>query len=126
MLRSMALLLVVGLVCGCGAEPPRSGGRTAAYWAEVLKQNKVELRRKAATKLGPLILTDAAALPAVLDAIHDSDADVRARAFWALGVYCGPKAAEIVPVLREVCERELDPKAKEAATAALRKLNAGG
>src|SRR5271163_2700313 len=70
------------LICvfaGCKKEPPRSGGRTAGYWAEVLqKPDDVEERRKAATKLGPLILTDPASLPALLGAVKDPDPGVRA------------------------------------------------
>ena len=59
-------LLVCLIATGCKKdEPPRSGGRTASYWAETLQKtdngmDNVEERRKAATKLGPLILTDPA------------------------------------------------------------------
>jgi len=75
-------------VVGCSKSlPPQSGGRTASYWAEVLQQPDpdVELRRKAATKLGTLILMDPVAMPALLQALKDSDADVRSNAAdrWA-------------------------------------------
>src|SRR5271170_6849272 len=91
--RVIGVLIVVSLTCGCGAtETPRSGGKTVSYWAEVLKQDgNVDLRRKAAIKLGPLILIDKGALPALLEAVKDTDAEVRANAARSLGVYSGPK-----------------------------------
>jgi len=112
---------------GCGKKPgpPQSGGRTADYWAEVLRQPApdVVLRRKAATKLGTLILIDGAAMPALIDALRDSDAEVRANAARSLGVYSGPRGGEALPPLREILERDPDAKVRQAAAKAIEKLN---
>jgi hypothetical protein len=115
--------ILVCLFAGCKKEPPRSGGRTASYWAEVLgKPEDVEQRRKAATKLGPLILTDPAALPALLGAVKDADPGVRAAVARSLGIYSGPKAPEVLPALREL-EQDKEANVRAAATQAIKDLS---
>jgi HEAT repeat protein len=114
-----ALVLV-----GCGkTHTPTSGGRTASYWAEVLQKEEVELRRKAAAKLGPLILIDKAALPALLSAIKDSDAEVRSATARSLGIYTGSRAGEVLPALREMAKQDADTTVREAATKAIERLS---
>lgn len=120
----MGVLVVMCLHCGCSKNPPRSGGRTAGYWAEVLKQDNVELRRKAAVKLGPLVLIDDAAMPALVGALKDADAEVRADAARSLGVYSGSRGAEVLPALREVQQKDSNPKVRQAAAAAVEKISA--
>jgi HEAT repeat protein len=84
----------------------------------------VALRRKAATKLGTLVLLDPVALPALVGALTDADAEVRANAARSLGVYSGPRGGEVLPVLRELGERDPDAKVRQAAAAAVEKLAA--
>jgi HEAT repeat protein len=123
--RAVGLALLGCLVAGCGnAESVTSGGRTAAYWADVLEQqNKdVTLRRKAATKLGALILIDKAAFPAVLAALKDPDADVRGLAARSLGLYSGTKGGLALPALHALQEQERDKKVLEAVEKALVRL----
>ena len=111
------------LLTGCGKTyPPTSGGRTASYWAEVLRQPDVELRRKAAVKLGVLVLKDKAALPALMDALRDSDPEVRSGAARSLGVYTGPRGREVLPALRELEQRDADASVREAAGEAIKRL----
>ena len=96
----MGLAIVVCLLVGCGKTyPPTSGGRTASYWVEILQQpdTDVELRRRAADKLGSLILKDNAVMPALLGALKDADAEVRLAAIRSLTVYSGPRANEVLP-----------------------------
>jgi len=115
--------LTVSLV-GCGKQAPiTSGGRTASFWAEALQNSNVEARRKAAAKLGPLILIDKEALPALLDALKDADAQVRSRAAWCLGVYSAPKAHEVLPVLEEVRQQDKDVNVRDSAAKAIEKLS---
>src|SRR5579862_4100340 len=99
MSKYVLAIIFLALPCaGCGKKDPiTSGGRTASFWAEALQKPDVEMRRNAVTKLGPLILIDEAALPALLEALTDKDAQVRSRAAWCLGVYSGPKAQEVLP-----------------------------
>jgi len=121
--RWICVALLAALIAGCGKKPPlTSGGRTASYWAEVLQQPDVELRRKAAGKLGPLILIDQAALPALLGALKDTDPEVRSAAARSLGIYTGPRGQEVLPALREVQEQDADPKVRQAADKAVEKL----
>lgn len=118
----VALALVAAWLVGCAKDPPQSGGRTASYWAEVLRGSDVAEKRKAATKLGPLILIDPAALPALLEAIKDSDAGVRAATARSLGIYTGSKRAEeVLPALREL-QQDPDATVREAAAKAIEVL----
>jgi HEAT repeat protein len=122
--RICALALMVALFVGCGKQQPvTSGGRTASFWAQALQKPDVELRRKAATKLGPLILMHHDALPALLGALRDADSDVRARAAWCLGVYTGPRAQEVLPALNEVRHHDHDFSVRAAAAKAIEKLS---
>lgn len=125
MVRRVAWAAVLVVVAGgCGkTPPPQSGGRTAGYWAEVLGQSDVALRRKAATKLGSLVLIDPVAMPALVEALKDSDAEVRANAARSLGVYSGARGGEVLPALRELQERDPDAKVRQAAAKAIEKLS---
>jgi HEAT repeat protein len=121
----LSILVAACFVSGCGTDPPRSGGRTADYWAEVLKLDNVELRRKAAAKLGPLILIDDAALPALVGALKDRDAEVRAAAARSLGVYSGPKGPEVLAPLQDLQQNDANAKVRQAAAAAVERLTKG-
>jgi HEAT repeat protein len=122
--RIFALALTATLLAGCGKQQPiTSGGRTASFWVEALQKPDVELRRKAATKLGPLILMHDDALPALLGALRDGDSQVRARAAWCLGVYTGPRAQDVLPALNEVRQKDQDAGVRDAADKALERLS---
>jgi HEAT repeat protein len=113
-------------LAGCGqGDPLSSGGRSAAYWAEVLQQphKDVALRRKAAAKLGPLIEKDDEAWPALLDALKDADPIVRSLAARSLSIYSGPKADLALSALIEMQENERNKKAIEAVEKAIARLD---
>jgi len=121
----LCLAILACLLIGCGkTEPPRSGGRTASYWVEVLRKPDpdVTLRRKGAAKLGSLILLDDSALPALLGALKDADAGVRSAAALSLGVYSGPRAKEVMPALGEVRQQDPIAAVREAAAKAMERL----
>jgi HEAT repeat protein len=125
MAKRFAFLMLMTLAgFGCSKkEPPRSGGRTAAYWAKVLHEDPdTELRVKAAVKLGPLMLIDNASLPAVVFALKDKDAGVRAAAARSLGVFAGPRAGEVLPSLQDLQEHEADGKVRDEAAKAIENL----
>lgn len=126
LLRLALVPLVLGLLsfAGCSKkELPRSGGRTAGYWAKVLRDEpKADLRVKAATKIGPLVLIDKDAFPALLLALKDGNAAVRLAAARSLGIYSGPKSGEALPALREVREHDPDKRVREAAGKAVEDL----
>jgi HEAT repeat protein len=89
---------------------------------EVLQQPNVELRRKAAVKLGPLALLDDAAIPALVGALKDTDAEVRASAARSLGIYAGPKGPGALSALSDLQQRDADRKVREAAAKAMERL----
>ncbi len=123
--RWLCLAILAFTLIGCGkAEPPRAGGRTASYWAEVLRKPDpdVELRRKAAAKLGSLILMDNSALPALLVALKDADPGVRSAAARSLGVYSGRRAKEVLPALGEVRQQDPVDEVRAAAAKAVGRL----
>jgi HEAT repeat protein len=121
--RVVALVIVsCGLsaaLTGCGSKPTyTSGGRSASYWVDVLKQPDVEMRRKAAVKVGALMEIDPAALPATIGALKDEDVKVRLAAIRSLRLYAVKKASEAVPALRDVQANDKDPQVRDAAAKA--------
>jgi HEAT repeat protein len=109
-------------LAGCSkSQPITSGGRTASYWAEVLQQPSPDVaqRRKAAEKLGPLILIDKAALPALIAALKDQDAGVRSMAARSLGIYSGKNEPSVLTALRAAREEEADKNTRDALDKAI-------
>src|SRR2546421_10382929 len=78
---ALALLIALG---GCGKAEPTVGGQSVSHWIEGLKSPDARLRKKAATKLGNAATIDAAAVPALVGALKDRDAAVRAEAIVSL------------------------------------------
>jgi HEAT repeat protein len=118
--KSCCAILVVIFLVGCGSkEPYRSGGRTATYWAKVLTEHDVEQRRKAATKIGPLALSDDGALQSLLGALKDEDVKVRLATIRSLKIYGTAKTAQVLPALHDVQDKDGDTSVREAAAAAI-------
>jgi HEAT repeat protein len=123
--RLVCVVLLASCLGGCGkTEPVRSGGRTASYWMQALREPDISLRRKAAVKLGPLVLTDEAALQALLAALRDADPEVRSGAAWALGTFCGPRAADVIGELRSL-QQDPDARVRAAVVKAIGRLSGG-
>ncbi len=122
-LTFIALGLAACLAAGCGAkETYRSGGRTAAYWVLALKQPDVELRRKAAAKIGPLITSDDSCLSAAISALQDDDVMVRLAAIRSVKVYALSKTASVLPELRRVGEKDPEQAVRRAAESAVKEI----
>jgi HEAT repeat protein len=60
-------------------------------------------------------------VPALIEALHDKDADIRISAAIGLG-YFGDQAKEAIPPL-EAAERDHDPRVREAATKAISRIS---
>lgn len=119
----LVILIAALLPSGCGKSyPPTSGGRTASYWAEVLHKEDVELRRKAAAKLGPLVLIDKSAMPALIESLKDPDVEVRTAAVRSLGIYSGSRGREVLPTLRQIEQNDAEARVRDAATQAVKRL----
>jgi HEAT repeat protein len=84
----------------------------------------VALRRKAATKIGTLVLLDDVVMPALLAALKDPDPEVRSNAARSLGVYSGARGVEALPALQEIQSNDPNKKVREAAAKAVETITA--
>jgi HEAT repeat protein len=121
--RMFGLLLLGAMCCGgCGKKPATlAGGKPVRYWIEALQKGDTRLRKQAAFKLGNVGPADTEALPALIAALKDRDAVVRAEAILAL-VKCGPTAGQAVPILQDLQERDPDAQVRRYAAKAVQKL----
>src|ERR1051326_8900528 len=76
---------------------------------------------KAAFTLGNIGSSDPSVVPALLEALKDSDASVRREAILAL-VKCGNDASEAIPILTQMREHDPDQDVRQHATKALKRL----
>jgi HEAT repeat protein len=115
-------LLLIGFMLislsGCGRAQPRMA---ADKWVETLHSPDHKERRKAAFTLGNIGPSDAAVLPALIEALKDGDPCVRCEAILAL-LKCGSAAKESIPELAELKSRDKDAKVRSYAVRALEKL----
>jgi HEAT repeat protein len=117
-------LLAIAVLPGCGRQgPPLSGGKPVSYWLGALKDGDAKLRLKAITKLGNVGATEAAVLPALIEALKDVDASVRRASILAL-MKLEPAAKEAMPILTEVQRNDRDAEVRVFASKALDKLAA--
>jgi HEAT repeat protein len=78
---------------------PLYKGKAVHLWIQDLKDKDADTRQKAAYALGH-IRRSRAVVPALIDAVHDSDYQVREEVVVALG-RLGPRAQSAVPLLIE-------------------------
>jgi HEAT repeat protein len=117
-----ALLVVFVGGCGRSTAPTLSGGKPVSHWTEALRTSAdPKLRKEAAFKLGNVGPTDPSALPALAGALQDREAVVRCEVILAL-VKFGPAAAEVVPALSDLRDRDPDPRVRDYAAKALEKI----
>jgi HEAT repeat protein len=100
-LLSYAAYVLLGLAlsaCNDKSQPLLSHGQPVSHWLEELKSSDPAARKKAITALGHLGKADPAAIPALIEALHDNNAVVRDAAVLAL-LNLGPDAKDAVPAL---------------------------
>jgi HEAT repeat protein len=117
-MRRVLLVLLLLLLYGCGRVPPTT---RVSYWVEAVRAPDARLRKKAAFILGNLGTTDPEAASALRKALTDADATVRSEAILAL-LKCGPAAAEAVPTLMDMRQRDPNPQVRRYAAKAVEKL----
>jgi HEAT repeat protein len=126
MRRIGALLAILALTSGCGpAAPTLAGGKPVSHWLRALHGADPKERREAADKLGNVGPTDPAVVPALVEALHDSDARVREAAILGL-VRCGAAAKTAVPALQDLKAHDPDLVVRDYAGRALEKIQTGG
>ena len=118
--RLCFMLAVMSTSCG-PSSPPLSGGKPISYWTLESKDADSARRQKAVTKLGNAGPADAAVLPALLEALHDTAPSVRREAILALMKF-GPGAKQAIPALKEMERKDADEQVRAFAAKALNKL----
>ena len=121
-MRFAYFAFVIVLLTGCGkSEPPLSGGKPVAAWLEAIKDRDPKARKQAVLKLGNAAPTDPSIFPALLEALKDPDAGVRAEVVVAL-LKCEANAQEAVTPLTQASKKDPDARVREFAAKALRKI----
>jgi HEAT repeat protein len=119
---SILLALLFCWFSGCGKpQPILSGGKPASYWVTSAASGDIKLRREAVAKLGNVGSSDSTVVPALIAALHDSDAQVRGEAIVAL-LKAGPEAKRAVGNLETLARSDRDGKIRAYAARALEKL----
>ena len=121
MRRILAAILLIS-VTGCGAARPKMAG---VKWAGALRDPDANVRKKAAFTLGNIGPSDPEVLPALIEGLNDADAGVRSEVILALLKY-GDGAKEAIPTLTKLRDHDQDPKVRDYALKALKKLQSDG
>lgn len=124
-MKRIAPLFLVVLSSGCSgsSQPPLAGGKPPSHWLEALKSSDSQLRKTAAAKLGNAGAVEPLAVAALIKALNDTDASVRAEAILAL-VKFGPEARAAVAPLAELQQKDESEQVRGYAAKALAKLKA--
>jgi len=118
-------VLALGLI-GCGkATPTLAGGKPVSYWVQAIHAPDPHLRKEAVFKLGNVGATEAEALPAVTEALRDSNAVVRREAILALLKF-GDEAKSAMHILTDLRQHDRDAQVRSYAAKALDKLQERG
>ena len=126
--RILGLLVVAVLVLtssawaqGATAKEPVADGRTRSEWVSDLKAVAPQTRNAAAYEISGMGSAAAPAVPALIEALDDSQASVRFPVTVALGEI-GPAAKAAVPKLKTMVDEEINDEVAAAAKRALRRI----
>ncbi len=117
-MRPVLLAILLLSLIGCGKSPPTT---RVNHWVETLRAPDAKLRKKAAFTLGNLGTTDPVVVPALGRALRDADPAVRCEAILAL-LKCGPAAAQALPALADLRQRDPNAQVRRYAATAIEKL----
>jgi HEAT repeat protein len=121
----MKAVIAIAALClgmaGCTKPPALSGGKPAEYWIKATQAPDAATRKTAVCKLGNAGAPDAEAWAALSGALRDKHAGVRCEAILAL-MKCGRRAEEVVPILRELQQRDPDRQVRVYAGKAAEKI----
>jgi HEAT repeat protein len=126
--RILGLLAVAALVLtsrgwaqGATAKEPVADGRTLSQWVADLKAVAPQTRNAAAYEISGMGPAAAPAVPALIEALDDSEASVRFPVTVALAEI-GPAAKAAVPKLKKMMDEEINDELAAAAKRALRRI----
>jgi HEAT repeat protein len=126
--RILGLLAVAVLVLtssawaqGATAKEPVADGRTLTQWVADLKAVAPQTRNAAAYEISGMGPAAAPAVPALIEALDDSEPSVRFPVTVALAEI-GPAAKAAVPKLKKMMDEEINDEIAAAAKRALRRI----
>ena len=100
---------------------PVADGRKLSQWVADLKAPAPQTRNAAAYEISGMGPAAAAAVPALIQALDDSEPSVRFPVTVALAEI-GPKAKAAVPKLKKMMDDEINDEVAAAARRALRRI----
>ena len=106
---------------GATAKEPVADGRTLTEWVADLKAIAPQTRNAAAYEISGMGPAAAPAVPALIEALDDSEASVRFPVTVALAEI-GPAAKAAVPKLKKMMDEEINEEIAAAAKRALRRI----
>src|SRR4051794_10776650 len=121
---SLAVTLAAAPLAAQGAatgKEPVSHGRKLSEWIADLKAQAPQTRNAAAYEISGMGPAAAAAVPALIEALDDSDPSVRFPVTVALGEIGAPAKAA-VPKLKKMMDDEINDEVAAAARRALRRI----
>jgi HEAT repeat protein len=120
-MRRLIPVMAVLMICGCSKAPLTIHDKPLSYWLDEAKKPDAASRKKAVEALGKAATADRDAMAAVVAALKDADAEVRDAAVLAL-LNIGPSASDAANDLRELANQDPDPKVREHAEKALKRI----
>ena len=122
-LLAIAVLVLTsrGWAQGATAKEPVADGRTLSQWVADLKAVAPQTRNAAAYEISGMGPAAAPAVPALIEALDDSEASVRFPVTVALAEI-GPAAKAAVPKLKKMMDEEINDEIAAAAKRALRRI----
>ena len=122
-LLAVAVLVLTsrGSAQGAAAKEPVADGRTLSQWVADLKAVAPQTRNAAAYEISGMGPAAAPAVPALIEALDDSEPSVRFPVTVALAEI-GPAAKAAVPKLKKMMDEEINDEIAAAAKRALRRI----
>lgn len=121
LVAAVLVLTSKGWAQGATAKEPVADGRTLSQWVADLKAVAPQTRNAAAYEISGLGPAAAPAVPALIEALDDSEASVRFPVTVALAEI-GPAAKAAVPKLKKMMDEEINDEIAAAARRALRRI----
>jgi HEAT repeat protein len=119
---SILIILILGGVAAFELKDALAPDESVDAQLRGLKSYWASRRREAATALKQFPGSAEQVVPQLVDALHDSDAEVRENAFQSLHFY-GAQAKSAGPALREMLKHDPDAKTRQHAAALLGSIN---